>query len=168
MTWPKDSAGHRMTLRVPTASLEESVSSVRERIMKRIADYKTIDYIYVVDNEKKFVGVLSIKELFEAAAEKRIGEICKNTSLVAVRPETREEHAAYLAVKNNIKAIPVTDSAHVFLGVIIDDTILTILHREMHGNVFRLAGIRHTRAFTESILELPLLTSLWHRIPWLA
>lgn len=168
MQWPKDSAGRRMTTQVPIANQNATVADVRAGILGGRTTFKTINYVYVLDDAKRLAGVLSIKELLQADPSGKMGDICKKTSLVAVRPDAKEERAAYLAIKNNIKAVPVTDAGHLFLGVLSSDTILTILHKEMHGNLLRFTGIRHSRAFTESILDLPLATSLWHRIPWLA
>lgn len=128
MSWPKDSAGHRMTTEVPLATPNQTVSELRAMILKDITKLKTINYVYVLDEAKKLLGVLSLKDLYRADANARMGDVCKKTSLISVKPTTDQERVVYLALKNNIKAIPVVDRDHVFLGCIPSDTILTILH----------------------------------------
>jgi magnesium transporter len=55
----------------------------------------------------------------------------------------------------------------VFLGEITADSILTILHKEMHEDSLRRAGIGHSAEMKSAIFTLPIHTSIRHRIPWL-
>ena len=156
-----------MTTKVPTALPESTVSDVRAMLTKDILLFNTINYVYIVDAQKKFLGVLSIKDLYRADPVSPVLNVSKTTSLISVRPESHQERAAYLAIKHNIKAVPVVGKEHLFLGSITSDTILSILHKETHEDILRRAGIRHPQALTANILETPLLTSFRHRVPWL-
>lgn len=156
-----------MTEAVPTAREDQTLRSVHDDLLKNSAAHDTVNYVYVLDSKRKLVGVLSVRELFSHPLSRTIGDVCKRTSLVTVHPETHQEHAAFLALKNNIKAVPVVDHAHHFLGEITSDTILRVLHKEMHEDVLKRAGIRHPAAVHASVLDLSLFMSIRHRIPWL-
>lgn len=166
-SWTKDSAASRMITDIPTIDEGMTIDDVRKFIEKETRRFRTIDYLYLVDHEKLFVGVLSIKDLFRHHGKTPIREIGKKNPLIAVRPATDQERAVYLALKHKIKAIPVVDHGGVFLGVIPNDTILSILYHEAKEDLLRLAGIHHRRAFVDHVLTIPVLESIKHRIPWL-
>lgn len=156
-----------MTTKVPVASPEQTVADVRAMLTREITFFRTINYVYIVNHKKRLLGVLSVKELHRARPEQHIEDIYKRTSLVSVHPETHQEKAVYLALKHNLKAIPVVGSDHTFLGSIPSDTILSILYKETHEDLLRLAGIRHPQALAANILDTSLFTSFRHRVPWL-
>lgn len=166
-SYPRDSAGRHMTVQVPVASAHETLAQVHERLLERSADFATINYVYVLDAQGKLDGVLSVKELFSKPLTRTVGDVCKKTFIVSVHPESHQKHAAYLALRHSIKAIPVVDRNHVFLGEIANDAILSILHKEMHEDTLKRAGIRHAGGIHANVLKLPFLVSLQHRIPWL-
>ena len=168
--WPHDAVGHRMTAKVPFVHEEDTIGDVRTAL-KKAQELETINYVYVLDREGKLVGVLSIKDVFHEPEHRKVWDICKKTSLVTIHPEADQEHAAYLALKNNIKALPVIDNDHHFLGVLPSDEILSILHREMHEDILHRIGIHHYGVHHEqaldSIIDISILRSFAHRVPWL-
>lgn len=168
--WPHDSVGHRMTAKVPVAREEDTIGDVRDALRKA-KDFETISYVYVLERSGKLIGVLSIKDVFHHPAHERVGKICRKTSLVTIHPEEDQEHAAYLALKNNVKALPVIDRDHHFLGALPSDVILAILQRETHEDMLHSIGIHHhgihhAQPF-DNVLRLSLFRSFLHRIPWL-
>lgn len=159
-----------MTAKVPVAHTEDTIGDIR-RTLRKAKELETINYIYVLDSDQRLVGILSIKDIFHHSEQRKVGDICKKTSLVTIHPEADQERAAYLALKNNIKAIPVVDAGHHFLGVLPSDAILHILSIEAHEDALHRIGMHHYGVHHEqrldSIVQIPVLRSLKHRIPWL-
>ncbi len=162
-----ETAGHQMTRFVPVATEDLTLQQVHDALKAKSREYKTMNYIYVLDAQKKLVGTLSIRDIFREKADVKVGDVCKRSPLVFVHPSSHQERAAYLALQHNIKAIPVVESDRTFLGEITADSILSILHKEMHEDTLRRAGIRHPDAMHATVLQLPVLLSVRHRIPWL-
>lgn len=156
-----------MTAAVPTAHEDSTMGEIHESLKKKGSNFKTINYIYVLDNRKHLVGVLSVRDVFMHPFSKKAKDVAKKSSLIYLHPEASQERAAYLALQHNIKAIPVIDKDHLFLGEITADSILTILHKEMHEDTLRRAGIGHAADMKSAIFTLPIHTSIRHRIPWL-
>lgn len=156
-----------MTSRVPIAGEHETLRQIHDMLHRSGNDFKTINYVYVLDSGRRLLGVLSVRELFRTDLDVRAGDVCTKNDLVFVHPSTHQERAAYLALKYTIKAIPVVSHKGVFLGEITSDSILRILHKEMHEDSLRRAGIRHPDALHGSVLTLTLFASFRHRIPWL-
>ena len=159
-----------MTANVPVARAEDTINEVRTTLRKA-QEFETINYVYVLDGHEKLIGILSIKDIFRQPERRKVGEVCKKTSLVTIHPEADQERAAYLALKNNLKALPVVDRDHHFLGVLPSDVILHILYKEAHEDALHRVGIHHRGVHHEraldSVLDIPLFQSIEHRVPWL-
>ena len=154
-----------MTVAVPTVKKTMTIGGVREKIKKYMSDYKTIDYVFVVDGKNRLIGVLSIKEVFRQK-DSTVVETIMTKEVVSVLPKSTQEHTAHLALKHNIKAVPVVDENNVFLGAVTNDTILTVLNREAREDILHLAGIHRAHA-VDDIETIPLHRALEHRLPWL-
>lgn len=150
---------------VPVFNEKETVSNVFRKIVKDAVKYNTLDYIYIIDDYKHLVGVISIKEIFKSPKSTSLN-FFKNKKVISVRIHTEQERVAMFALKYNIKAVPVVDKEDIFLGIVTYDEILKIMHKEGVDNILRFGGILSTNT-QDDIFTLPLLTSIKHRLPWL-
>ncbi len=129
-----------MTQRVLTVSADNFIIEVRDRLAEEVSKLDTISYIYVVDKQQRLIGVLSIQELFANKKTTVIKDVMI-TELYTVYANTHEEKVALLALKQNLKAIPVVDYKKVFQGVVPSDEILNILNGEHLEDALLSAGI---------------------------
>lgn len=161
--FPSESAGRKMIEQVPLCYLGSTILDVRKMLFKEIKDLETINYIYVVGKNKRLVGVFSIKEIFRCSERTPIKEITEKV-IIKVRPYADQEKVAILALKNNLKSIPVVDKNNKFLGVVPSDIILDILHSENIEDFLKMAGIKSP---LQKILKGSALYLFKIRIPWL-
>ena len=156
-----------MTKKIPLALPEERILDVKNRLFKKINELESINYIYVINKENELVGVFSIKEIFRQPEEKRVKELMQ-IQIVKARPYTDQEKIAILALKHNLKSIPIVDKNNKFLGIVTSDTILDILHSENLEDILYLAGIQKTDTISPlKYFKTPLKTSIKARLPWL-
>ncbi len=158
-------AGNMMISGFPSARKGELVSKVSSSIQKRASELKTISYVYVIDDDDKLLGIVPIKKLFSSPKNTRIEKIMR-INFVSVSPDTMDEKVAHLAIKNNIKAVPVTKKG-VLLGVVPTDKILTILNNSLLYDIMHFAGIHKSHFDYENTFEVPFKTSVMSRLPWL-
>ena len=123
----EDTAGGLMTndyiAYPPTLSVSEAI----ERFKQDAEEIETIYYIYIVDEDEKLLGVLSLRELLLAEPNKRLDEIMV-TNLKTVLPDADENVVAAAISKYNLVAIPVVDNEGYLLGIVtVDDIIDRIL-----------------------------------------
>ncbi len=154
-----------MTENVPRVSVSALVREVEQYLLEHAKQLDTIDYLYALDEREVLVGVLSIKDLFSAERNAPVAEVLSRT-LVTVRAHTDQERIALLALKHNIKAIPVIDASRHLLGVVAADDILRILDHEATENLAKLGGVDRAAGY-ETILAIPITRAFRHRIPWL-
>ena len=165
--WSKNSAYHKITNKVPVVLSSYTLRDVRSFLERSITQLQTIDYIYVIDESKKLLGVFSIKEMYQSAPEAKAGEVAKKQTLITALPSVKLPEIANLAVQHNIKSVPIVDERGIFLGIISSDTILQVLNREHRRILLRLAGIHEEHLAYDNVLEIPFSRAIQHRIPWL-
>lgn len=164
--YKKGSAGIHMTSKIPIVNISQTIADARRLIEEKSKQLEIIDYIYVIDNEGKLKGVFSVKDVHAYNPKIKVTRICK-TSLITVKPEDKQDDAAYLSLKYNIAAIPVVDDRRRLLGVISKDKILSILHYKHLEDKFKHAGIHKSHAAFDDISKIPISKSIKHRIFWL-
>lgn len=150
---------------VLVASKFDTVESVLKRLRKDVSRFKTIDYVYVADSDEVLAGVVSIRELLGSKESAVLSEIMK-TKMISVSPHTDCEKAADLAVKHDIKAVPVVHDKKL-VGVLISAQIFSVLNHAMHEDLLRLAGVHKAHLDYENTMAVPLFKSIEHRLPWL-
>ena len=128
-------------------------------------NYQTIDYIYVVDDENRLLGVASIKDVY-ASKNATMGEIM-TTKLAYVHPSTDQERIVYVALSHGIKAVPVVDKEKHLLGIIPYDIILETFNEEVHKDTLHFGGIFHRFGKDYHTNESSVKTMVKLRVPWL-
>lgn len=156
----------KLLARVPVVQKEAHAREAVAHLTDKKHDFESISYVYVLD-DKKLVGVISIKELLRTHADQKLSEIMVK-KFVSVHSHTILGRAAITAIQHGIKAVPVTDREGNFLGVVGTDTILHTLHKEHVEDMLKMGGIQILEQ--KHILEM-LSDRVVHliriRFPWL-
>ena len=166
--YPKESAGGVMAERhsVPVVLLGATLSEVRDMLSKKGREYRTVNYIYVIDGESRLRGIFSIKEFFIHQHDKERVDDIMQRNLITIHPYAHQERAALLALKHNLISLPIVDKNGIFLGAISADTMFKILDKEAVEDVLRLHGMYFSGSY-DDLLRLSVAKSITHRIPWL-
>ena len=117
--------------------------------------------IYVVDNEDRLIGRLSLKDLLVASAKSRISDIYI-PKVDYVNVHDKGEDVALLMQKYDLEAIPVVDDDHKLLGRITIDDIVDLIREEAEKDYQMAAGITEDIDADDSILD-----KTKARLPWL-
>jgi magnesium transporter len=152
--------------RVPIAKTTDRISEIENNLLKKIKDMDTINYIYIVDDQQKLKGVISIKDIFLRPKETLVSEIMEK-KMVKARLRTDQERVALSAIKCNLKAVPVVDKHDKLLGIVSSDTILDILYKEATEDIFYLAGVRKFDETFIDVTKSPAKAIIFARFPWL-
>src|SRR5699024_12478325 len=87
---------------------------------------ETINYTYIMNEDKKLVVVLSLRELIVADEDKLIVEIM-NDNVVSVSVGKDQEEVAKMMRDYDFLAVPVVDFQNHLLGIITVDDILDVM-----------------------------------------
>ncbi|HSS36546.1 MAG TPA: CBS domain-containing protein, partial [Patescibacteria group bacterium] len=98
-----------------------------DRLRELEPDAETIYYVYVVDDDGRLVGVLSLRDLIVAPPVTAIGEVMIDEP-VAVGVLADEDEVAEVVAHYNLLAVPVVDDDGRLVGIVtVDDAIDTVL-----------------------------------------
>lgn len=165
------SVQHKSALNILEASTfnvkaDTTIGEAVDLLTQKVSDFNSINYVYVVDDSNALLGVFSIKELFRQPKTMMVNRIMHG-DIVKVKPNVTQERVVYLALKHSLKEMPVVDKDNHFLGIIPSDKILSIAYKEAREDLMKFAGLKHEEGMSDNIMNLPILTSLKHRLPWL-
>ncbi|MEE2791699.1 MAG: magnesium transporter [Acidobacteriota bacterium] len=125
-------------------------------------EVEMVFYLYVVDERRHLVGVVSLRRLLLVAPETPLQRIM-TTDLIAARADTDQEEVAQHVANYNLLAIPVVDEFNKLVGIITVDDVIDIIKDEATEDIYRLAGVSGDEHVFTSVRE-----SARKRLPWLA
>ncbi|MEM7261233.1 MAG: magnesium transporter, partial [Planctomycetota bacterium] len=160
LSYDPDSAGGIMTSEFITVSSDATAREVL-LILQEIIDTEVVATIYVIDEQERLEGVISLRELLKAPPEDRVGDFMEEDVITAAVNDDQEE-VANLARRYNLQTIPVVDDARRVVGVATIDDLIDVLSEEADEDFARIAGSE--AGFTK---PQPVLRRAWSRIPWL-
>ncbi len=164
LAYPEDTAGGLMQaelLSIPvTASVDQAVEAVRATADEEGAFH----YVYVVDDDKRLIGVLQLIRLLLSPPDRPIRELIK-TDIQVVTPDVDQEDVARMFKRYDLVALPVVDEAGRLLGRILHDDVVDVLEEEADEDILRMAGAGTQEpelVYTDQIFKIASV-----RLPWL-
>ncbi len=138
--YEKHTAGGRMTPGFIAAeghmTREECIGLLREKAPSA----ETIYYVYVLDDEGRLKGVLSLRDLLVAEPGVRLDGIML-TDVISVNVDDDQEMVADLISKYNLLALPVTDDGNMLKGIVTVDDMIDVLRQESAEDISHMSGI---------------------------
>src|SRR3989344_458973 len=148
-----------------TVNKNQIVSEVHNLLIKKSNLFEVMDYIYVLGTDKKLVGVFSIKDLFRFPSNTKV-ESFMITKIISAQAKTETEKVAHIALRHEIKAIPIVENEKL-IGVVSSKNILKIIHQSSIKDRFHFAGIHNSHLDYANTMQAPVIKSVIHRAPWL-
>ncbi|MBH54069.1 MAG: magnesium transporter [Opitutaceae bacterium] len=140
LEYDPDSAGGAMTPDVLAIRNSSSVDEAIQAIRQQSSELETIYYVYVIDNEDKLLGVISMRDLLLSTPETRVTSIMKSQILGMLQPDTDKEQAANIMAEYNLIALPVVDEDNKLLGIVTHDDVIDIIQAEATEDIQKLVG----------------------------
>ncbi len=127
MQYPDESAGGLMTTEYVALPAGTTAQQAVEHIRTLGDEPETVYYLYVVDDQERLVGVLSLRDLIIAAPEQVLDDLMVRDS-IAVHPLDSQEEVSRLIARYNLLAMPVVSDDGRLLGIVtVDDAIDAVL-----------------------------------------
>ncbi|PLR78804.1 magnesium transporter [Bacillus sp. V3-13] len=154
-------AGSIMTTEFIAISANQTVRSAMHILRNEAPQAETIYYVYVIDEQKTLVGVISLRDLIISADDTMLAEIMQDR-VVSVSVAEDQEEAARKMRDYNLLALPVVDFQGHLLGIITVDDIIDVMEEEASDDYSKLAGITDLDSIDRSALS-----AAKKRLPWL-
>lgn len=154
-------AGSIMTTEFVAISANQTVRSAMYILRNEAPRAEVIYYVYVVDQDKKLVGVLSLRDLIVSDDDTMISDIMNDRVLSVSVGEDQEEVARTIR-DYNFLAVPVVDFQNHLLGIITVDDIVDVIDEEASDDYSKLAGVSDIDSQDRSPFA-----AARKRLPWL-
>lgn len=161
MNYPAETAGRIMTNRFVWI---RNYYTVREAVdkMKSFADFvSSLSYLYVIDEHRKLVGVVSYRDLLLADAKDIINDIMFER-VISVPATTDQEEVATIAERYDFLAIPVVNDKEQLVGIVTADDIIDVFIQEANEDIEKLSAAGKAIDF-----DTKAFTAAYRRLPWL-
>tara|TARA_B100000900_G_scaffold70229_1_gene55566 strand:+ start:218 stop:1573 length:1356 start_codon:yes stop_codon:yes gene_type:complete len=161
LSYEEDSAGGLMAKELVKANENWTVLKCLGEIKKQGENVTRVHSIYVVDNNDKLIGRLSLKDLITSQSKKKIKDIFI-PNVDSVNVNEKGEEVAKIMSKYDLEAIPVVNDKKLLLGRITIDDIVDFIKDEAEEDYLIAAGVQGDVEADDSIYELTKA-----RLPWL-
>ncbi len=130
LSYPEDSVGAVMTTDYASLSADVTVGEAISQLRRQAPEKETIYYVYVVDEERRLIGFVSLRDLILAKPSARVADVMHRDVICARIDEDREAVARKLA-EYDFLALPVVDDQHRLVGIVTFDDVADVLEAEV-------------------------------------
>lgn len=164
LKYPKDSAGSVMTTEYVDLKKNMTVEDAFLRIRRTGVDKETIYTCYVTDENRKLIGLVTVKDLLMNEYQELISDIME-TNIIYVNTSDDQEYVANMFTKYDFLAIPVVDAERRLVGIVTFDDAMDVLQEETTEDIEKMAAITPTD--NKPYLKMSAVELWGKRIPWL-
>ncbi|MEN8928505.1 MAG: magnesium transporter [Flavobacteriales bacterium] len=161
MQYSENTAGAIMGTELIAVNENWTTDQCIEEMREQAENVQYIYTVYVVNNHKQLVGMLSLKNLLFAKKNTLIKEIYLENVRFVTADETIEEVASIMK-KYDFVALPVLSKAKELIGRITIDDVVDVIQEEAEKDYQMASGISENVESSDSILALTRA-----RLPWL-
>jgi magnesium transporter len=161
MAHHEESAGGLMQAELFKVRSDWKVEKVLNVLRRWGEEIENLNYVYVVDESDKLIGVVALHALLFCETDTDILDMAKRDFPKALAGQDQEE-VARIFEKYDILALPVIDDEGVLVGRITADDIIDVVREEATEDMYRLAALSDQDDLSE-----PVGITAWRRGVWL-
>jgi len=161
--YPEGTAGAIMTSDYATLRAELTARDAVEALRRIAPDAETIYSAFIVDEERRIVGVVSLRDLIVAAPSTRVAELME-TRVVMARVEDTAKSAADKIARYDINVLPVINGGDKLVGIITADDAMDVAEAESTEAFHRSGTVGH---MTSSVRDAGIFLLFRKRVFWL-
>lgn len=162
-SYKEGTAGAVMTSDYATLDPKLTIREALDRLRLEAPRRETIYNAYVIDSQRRLIGVVSLRDLILASPNKRVEEIMK-TDVIFARVTDSQEEVAKKFAKYDLLALPIVNGGEALVGIVTVDDVLDVTEEEATTD-FQLMG--SSAPIGVSVKEAGLFLLFKKRIPWL-
>ena len=164
LRYPEYSAGSIMTTEYVSLRPHMTVEEAILRIRRQGVDKETIYTCYVLEKDRKLIGMVTVKDLLLAPDDEMTIEEMMITNLIFVNTKTDQEEVARMFSKYNFLALPVVDGEERMVGIVTFDDAMDVMEEEATEDIELMSGMTPSE---KPYLRSTAFELFKNRIPWL-
>jgi magnesium transporter len=161
LRYEEDCAGGLMAKELIKANVNWTIVQCIDEIRRQAENVTKIYSVYVVDNQQKLLGRVSLKRIILSEDNTRIADIY-DTDVVSVETYLHEEEVAEIMRKYDLEAVPVVNVQGKLVGRITIDDIIDVITNMAEEERQLMSGISESVEEDDTVWVLSRA-----RLPWL-
>ena len=161
MSFEEGTAGSLMAKELVSIYAHETVTACIDEIRRQTENVEVMYAVYVVDDNEKLIGMLSLKKLIISHPLALVEEIY-DADIISVKTSASSEEVADLIQKYDLVVLPVVDQLGRLVGRITIDDVMDVMREEAEKDIQLMSGITDDVDSNDSVWRLSRA-----RIPWL-
>ena len=161
LAYPEDTAGGLMAKELIKVNENWTTIQCLKEMRKQAEEVKEVYTIYVVDDNDKLLGILSLRKLLLVEQATAIKDIIF-TEIISVKATEDDEYVANIMNKYNLVTLPVVDDLNRLIGRITIDDIMDVVKEEAEKDYQMASGISEDIESSDTAWALTRA-----RLPWL-
>ncbi len=143
--YSEDTAGGRMTTEYLAVPSHYTASECIYFLRRNAPDAETVYYLYVLDDEGRLKGVISLRDLLTASPDARVEDFMRR-DVISVNVEDDQEMVADVISRYNLLALPVVDDGNILKGIITVDDMIDVIREEAMEDLSHIGGLELAEA----------------------
>ncbi len=161
LSYDEDSAGGLMGKELIKVNENWTIMKCLKEMSKQAENVDEVYYVYVVDDNNKLKGTVSLKKMLLARNTAIIKDIA-NEDVIYVKTGTSGEEVANIMDKYDLVALPVVDSIDRLIGRITIDDVVDFIRDEAEKDYQMASGISEDIEHSDKVFVITRA-----RLPWL-
>jgi len=161
LAYDEDSAGGLMAKELIKVKENWSVKECEVELRKQAEEVDDVHTVYVVNEEDKLEGIISLKALILNSPSSLVKDISK-TDIISIQASANSTEVSRIMDKYDLVVLPVVDENNYLLGRITIDDVVDVIVEEAEKDYQMLSGISEDVESSDNIWQLTRA-----RFPWL-
>jgi magnesium transporter len=161
LSFAEDTAGGLMAKELIKVNKNWNTVKCLKEMRKQAENVKSVYTIYVIDDNNKLLGLISLRRLLLTETANAIKDIML-TDIISAKAYEKNEDVANMMQKYDLVVLPVVDDEGKLLGRITIDDVMDVVKEEAEKDYQMASGISEDIVSSDNMWELTRA-----RIPWL-
>ncbi|AYA04160.1 magnesium transporter [Acinetobacter sp. WCHAc010034] len=163
-SYQEGTAGAVMSSEYATLKPELSVKQAISMLRLEAPDTETIYFAYVLDEARRLLGVVSLKQLILAQEEQTVSGLMA-TNIVSAYVDAGQDEAAKIIARYDLLALPIIDRQGVMVGIVTYDDAMDVASEEATEDFLKAGAVNAGAKL--SLKSAPILQLYQKRVFWL-
>ena len=161
LRYEPETAGGLMTTHLVTVRDSATVEEALEAIRRQAEEVEDFYQVFVVDGDRRLVGILPFKDLVVSRPDRRIRDFMADAD-ITVTPDLDQEQVARLMARYNLPSVGVVDGLGHLLGRVTFDDVIDVVEAEQTEDLLKFGGVSPDEELGGGWIE-----AVRSRLPWL-
>jgi magnesium transporter len=162
LRYDEETAGGRMTTHLVTVPDTATAEQALEEIRRQSEEVEDFYQVFVVDDERRLVGLLPFKDLVISRPERPVRSFMTPADIF-VTPDLDQEDVARLMARYNLPSVAVVDERNRLLGQVTFDDVIDVVEAETTEDLLKFGGVS-----PDEQLAAGWRPAVRSRLPWLS